>query len=185
MRLLHLVPTALLFSTFPVHADTLQYSFAPVYSYEPTHTFSFDLPSNPLGSSFINNPSDQVFAVNGVSATADGATGTFYAVFNYNLTTNGGGGGFVLAGSSYGGPTFSYSLLSGGPLYSGEPNAPTLLAGNFILQEGGAPYGGDPGLLTVTDLTTAATPEPSSLALLTTGLLAAAATLRRRVRTLS
>ena len=181
MRFLPLASSILLAISLNAHADTLSYTFAPVYSYEPTHTFSFDLPSNPTAPSLVVSTSDQAFAIENITAVADGTSGTFDAVFNFSQI--GGGGGFVLSGSLFGGPTFSYSLLSGGPLYSGEPNAPTLLTGTFTLQEFGAPYGGDPGLLTVTDLTTAATPEPSSLALLTTGLLATAATSRRRIRT--
>ena len=177
MRFLHLAPFALLLSSFLAHADTLQYTFAPVYGNEPTHTFSFQLPSDPTAPSLVVYAPDDVFAVENVSATADGVPGTFYAVFNFTQT----GGGFVLAGSPYGNePTFSYSLLSGGPLYTGDPSAPTLLPGSFELQELGAPYGGDPGLLTVTDLTTATTPEPSSFLLLGTGLLGVAGMVRRR-----
>ena len=175
MRLLHLIPAALLATSLVAHADTLQYTFAPLYS-SPTNTFSFQLPSNPTPQDLVVNTAQQAFYVKNVTAIANGVPNTFYAVFNF--TQN--GAGFVLSGTPSNGPTFSEANVNGTPLYSGSPFSPTFLTGTFVLQETGAPYGGAYGILTVKDISVAATPEPSSFVLLSTGLLGAATLLRRR-----
>ena len=173
MRSLHLIPAILMASTLFARADTLQYSFGPLYS-SPTHTFSFQLPSDPSPSDLIVNSSQDFFAVTSVPVVADGVPGTYAVVFSFDRSN--GTGSLVLSPYTYSSsePTFTYMNVSGKPLYSGEPFDPTFLTGTFTLQEFGAPYGGADGLLTVTDLTTAATPEPSAIVLLGTGLLAMA-----------
>ena len=180
MRLLNLFAAILLASSCAAHADTLQYTFVQAYANQPTHTFSFQLPSNPSLQSLTISAANQAFYLGNVAAVADGVPGTFLAVFVFNQIDPH-NDGFVLAAGPYSNePTFSYSDYSGMPLYSGEPFDPMFLTGTFVLQEIGSPYGGALGILTVTDLT-APTPEPSALALLTTGLLGTASLLRRRV----
>ena len=73
-------------------------------------------------------------------------------------------------------------------LFTGPTSSPTLVIGSGAAQtfevENGVQGGystGSTGVLTVTDLSTVATPEPSTLALLGTGVLGAGGVVRRRL----
>ena len=82
---------------------------------------------------------------------------------------------------AYGGTLELYVGLPNG-LYTGPTSDPTLLTGSG---GSGAYLQGqsleESGTVTVTDLTTASTPEPSTIGLLATGILGGIGVLRRRI----
>ena len=155
------------------HADTLDYRFIGVNDelcgldpiFCAPQTYEFTLPSNPVpiaytSDSFELNPNDiQSFGF----YIPDTVTEDAFTLFP---------GGFNPA---------TLSGMPGG-LFTGPTSAPTLLTGSGPSDL----YSGDSedldGTLTVTDLSTTPTPEPSSWLLLATGLAGAATTLKQRFR---
>lgn len=65
-------------------------------------------------------------------------------------------------------------------LYNGPSTHPVLTTGKYAFEMSNS-HGDVDGQVTITDLTTRPVPEPSTLALLTTGVLGLAGTLRRRL----
>lgn len=171
--------TTLLFSSLAAHADTYQVAFTP-YATDTVYTSaSFDVQSSPQPSAVGGVD----FVLLNVTAEIGGESSTgFHAVFGdqagiyfFEVTQNG-----VL--TPYGGTmslpgVFDYYPSSTPALYTGTLQSPTLQLGSFD---------GAFGVLDVTDLDPSATqpaavtPEPSSFALLGTGLLGAAGILRKR-----
>jgi hypothetical protein len=142
-------------------ADTLQFVLAG-----PT-TATFDLPSSPtimtgnsdVGFGFTITPINLV--VNGMAAPTD-----FLGFFNADPAA--GGGVAIFASSSN---MVAYAF--GPQIYSGPETNPTFAPGVFSLADALAdtPVLGQYAL-TITDLTTVSTPEPSVTILLAIGLVA-------------
>jgi hypothetical protein len=148
-----------------------------------TDTISFTLPASP-SSPQTGCGRDPGFCFDSLPITIDGNPGsstvTFYS--NYNSS------GLSLTGD-YGGNTSGflvYGFDSGeAALFSGYTSAPTFNLGTYVIYSsyGDLPtaFSGDL-TLTITPQTVGATPEPSSVALLGTGLSALAMVSRRRKR---
>jgi hypothetical protein len=143
-------------------ADTLQFTLAgPVSA-------SFELASSPFvmagdfsSGGFRVAPPDLM--VNNAAAGND------FLTF-YNASLLGGFGIFVTA--------FNPAVHVTGPqLYSGPESNPTFSTGTFSLT--GFPNGAGPFTLTVTDISTVSTPEPSVIVLLFIGLAIVGLTLLR------
>jgi|ERR1700730_10045905 len=165
-RLLHitvLLCSALFISAGIASADTLQFTLSgPVDAV-------FDLPSGPLsivagnfdaGFGFIIGPSN--LTVNGMAAPA----ADFVGFFNADPAVGGGVGVFSSG-------TTMLALATGPQIYGGTEQNPTFAPGVFSLADAtsATPTIGQ-YTLTITDLTTVSTPEPSVTVLLVIGLLA-------------
>jgi hypothetical protein len=142
-------------------ADTLQFVLAG-----PT-TATFDLPSSPtimtgnsdVGFGFLVTPANLM--VNGAAAPGD-----FLGFFNADPSA---GGGVAIFASS----TNMLAFASGPQIYSGLETNPTFAPGMFTLDDGAfVPPVPGAYTLTITDLTTVSTPEPSVTILMTIGLVA-------------
>lgn len=131
------------------HADTFQYTITPSTGANPL-TFTIDT------SSLRNEDKYDQYAT---------SSGTFL-----NLYNDDNGGGLRLF--------IPYFDLYGTQLFTGTTAEPSLLTGNFTLND--VDHEGAPTAITVADLSSAVTPEPSSLALLGTGLLSMAGITKRR-----
>ena len=100
------------------------------------------------------------FVVNDISYTADGAPATADFVF-YSASK---GGGFILANT----PT-TYLISEYGPaLYTGPETAPTFTLGTFTLTDA---LGTPNGTIDISEVTSTATPEPSTLLLTGLGIV--------------
>ena len=162
MRFYALVAAAALAATF-AHADTLTFSSTGT-------TFTFALPSSPVPTFFT--PGDG-FAVYGVTASGPSGTQTIDVAF-YDNPGSFINGGFGYAG--FGGLDFS----SGPQVFTGTEAHPTFLTGVFNLIDTST---GAQTTLTITGDSTV--PEPSSLALLGTGILGLAGAALRKFSSLS
>ncbi len=172
LSLKHLALALLLGTAVVAKADTLDYF---VFT-DGTQTISFALPVSPTPSEVSPNcrntgPDafciyDQTIEVNGVATLAD------LDFFNDN---NSGGIFFLLANQDI--PIINQDSV---PLFSGSLTAPTFLLGTFAMtneQDSGPTneFG------TNFTATIGATPEPSSIVLLGTGLLTVCGAVRRKV----
>jgi hypothetical protein len=144
--------SVLLFAFLPIgaHADTLNFTL------DQTITFSLPVPLNGAAVNaddlrFLDFPID----FNGHPTTAQ-----------LDLFSSAIGGGFNLTYSFPGGP--GHFISHGVQLFSGTTDDPTILTGSFDLNNGGKD-GID--TLTITSDAAAPTPEPPTVALLTTGAL--------------
>jgi hypothetical protein len=142
-------------------------------------TYTFTLPSNPSPDSSVMGTS---FTLSNIMVTEDGGTPmgiTFSSDLTFSELAHSGGLEFPLPSSPL--PTPVNLDLTGPQLYTGSENSPMFSPTStpFTLQ--GA---NNSGTFTL-DITTAQSPipEPSSIALLTTGLLALAGTARRKLLT--
>jgi hypothetical protein len=131
----------------PAHADLLQFSFT-----SGSDSASWEQGSNPSPLSSV--PIDTQIGVQNGTETDSGVTNPVSFVTFFTATF---GGGFQ---------TSALISTSGPQLFTGPTSNPIFSAGTFDLTENDAP-----GVLTVTDLSPAV-PEPSSLALFASGLLA-------------
>lgn len=144
-------------------ADTVNYSFSGLGT-----TATFSLPSNPTPTVVGSN----YFQINDVSVNISGI-GTITTNIEFFDTAAGGG-----AGSGV-------NVLNGPQLFSNGLSNPTLSTGSFALSGSVTPDADGPihvsGTLTAVS-SVSAVPEPSSLALLLTGVasLGAASLLRKR-----
>ena len=160
MNRLFRVLVALIFSVMFIGAgvacaDTLQFTLAgPVSA-------SFELPSSPFvnpgdfGSGAGFRVASPDLMVNGTAAAND------FLTF-YNASMLGGFGIFATASN----PVVH---VTGPQIYSGPESNPTFATGTFPLT--GFPDGTTPFTLTVTDISTVSTPEPSIMVLLAIGLV--------------
>jgi hypothetical protein len=177
MRLLPvLLATALLSLPLAASADILQYSYSGSNPFSGERdSFSFTL---------LNSTPTAVYTV------ADDFSPTSFSGTFFDGTSLSGPvtAGFTVGDLIVSGSNGIFDLHSPSPLFSGPFSSPTLLAGQFSISIGNEYTSSSTletsGTLTVTDLgpsPSAATPEPSSLALLATGLAGAAGILRRRL----
>jgi hypothetical protein len=154
----------LLAASFTVKADTLDFTLTG-----GGNTFTFSLPSNPSPDSSSTGKS---FTLNSIMVT-EGLIG-FTTNLTFSNLSQGGGLNFLIPAAP---PLPGFGLdLTGPQIYSGLEASPTFgpTTTPLIL---GTPKGDDEYTLGITD---PSVPEPASIGLLATGMLALAATVRRK-----
>jgi hypothetical protein len=158
-RVLVLICSAMFIGAGVASADTLQFTLSgPVSA-------SFDLLSSP---SIMSGNSDPGFGfiITPNNLMVNGAASGDYLAF-YNSSSAGGGVGIFVSG------TQMVALALGSQIYGGTETNPTFAPGNFTLADASVvPFITGAYTLTITDLTTVSTPEPSVTILLAIGLLA-------------
>ena len=137
------------------HADTYQFTMTGGTGFDPT---SFDLPSSPTPFQYCSCS----FLLKPVDVTYDGVPYVEGVLFAVN--------GFIVNGEA------TYATADG-TVFTGPNSAPTFKLGTFSVTEI-APDSAT-GTLTITDLTTSTVPEPSTIALVGSGLGLAGAARRR------
>jgi hypothetical protein len=160
-----LVFIALLLTSFAAKADTLNFTLS-----SSTDTFTFSLPSDPIPDSSSNGTS---FTVDGIFIN-DGmlSFSTDITFYNESSSSHPGGLEFDLPAPPVG-PAVSIDL-TGPQLYTNTEAAPLFSPGTFtLLDAAGAPH----------TLDIMAAPEPSTIALFTTGMIALAGIARRKSST--
>ena len=157
-------------SAVPAFADTLD-TFTVVDKSNGVNTYVFSLDASPTQNL---SSTSTYFDITGVSISKNGAadgTGTVY----FNLLPDGGGVGINFAGffNDIGPQLFTYT----GTIGTGN-FAPTFVApGSYVIKDQTYPNDVDlNGSVTISS-----TPEPSSLALLGTGVLGLAGLVRRKL----
>jgi len=171
------IPTSLLASTVlalsaVAHAETVDFTYTPTgataitFSIDSTNIYNFDLGQDLTYNdiSLSNGDTAQIDFVNPSFGTAvgDGPVDLLFA----DVTTQ------------------TSTLYTGVQLYTGPESAPTFTNGLYSLLADPGAGSSATGTLLITDVPTppiTPTPEPSSLLLLATGALSAAATARRRL----
>jgi hypothetical protein len=158
--------TLLVSSSIAAHADTYLFSFTGTDINNPL-TFSFILPSSPIPNNVIFGGSE----FDSVPATIDGNSVTTELLF--------GVGGFYIQQE---GDFLIDHPSTANSLFTGPLSAPTFVLGHFTLGAAGSTRGVSDGILDITDLTPASVPEPSTLALLGTGIIGLAGTMCRKLQ---
>ncbi len=180
MRLFHLlVAASSLLLPLAAHADSVD-NFSLIGN---GLTLSFSLPSSPVPTAATAGDS---FQVNNLQFVDDGQTRTAASASFFTASDD---GGFSFEDTS-GNVIDDLSFFSNRALFTGKVNAPTFRLGNYNLQT----QSGDDCTITAngascptyalsitTGAATSVTPEPASLALLGTGVLAMLAFDRRRL----
>jgi hypothetical protein len=170
-RVLILSCCALFVGAGVASADTLEFTLtgpvAAVFDMTVNSSGVLTLPfTSDLNFGFAVQPTNLM--VNGAAAPTD-----FLAFYNGNPTA---GGGFAIFVSAFSMPVYA----SGPQIYGGDENTPTFAPGTFSLADGTA---ANPVIgtytLTIKDLSTVSTPEPSVTILLAMGLLAVGLTVLR------
>jgi hypothetical protein len=160
LRVLVLVCSALFIGVGVASADTLQFTLAgPVSA-------TFDLSSGPLTIDSSAFDTGVGFKVAPADLLVNGGSGDLLVFYNGNPAIGGGIGIFASG-------TQMLAYASGPQLYGGTEMNPTFAPGVFTLDDSTSSTT-VPGAytLTITDLTTVSTPEPSVTILLAIGLLA-------------
>ena len=161
-----LLAAALCVFSLAARADTFTLTDGPT-------TISFSLPAMPSG--VVEGPFADGFGINNVSILINGASEAADLYFFVERSD----GALVI---SHPGTIFQAFLDQDGPqLFSGSNSSPEFLTGTFALQNDGfgdVDYRGDFDLQI--SASSSVTPEPSSFALLGTGVLGVAGVVRRR-----
>jgi hypothetical protein len=163
LQVLVLLCAALFIGVGVASADTLQFILTgPVSA-------SFDLSSTPTITTDNSDPGFGFLlaAPNDLIVNGSAAPGDLLAFYNSSAAGTGGGFGIFVGGTEI------IALALGSQIYSGTETNPTFAPGMFTLSDAAVvPFVPGAYTLTVTDLTTVSTPEPSVTILLAIGLVA-------------